>query len=831
MQVFRLFVIFIFSHYSFIAFAGNGSDCHETKNKKALKLYEQASYSTERDAINLLKEALTIEPDFVEAHYILADIYLSKADKAVSNPSEFQKIDRYYKNAESHWLKVAEFCPSYYEYITYFNLAEFYFYSRQYKNARKYYDLYAKNNKTDVKKIKESEKNIDKLDRYFAIMTNPVPFNPKSLPGVSSNKNEFLPLISPDGEYAFYTRRFEEQKMGELTASTKDEFTYSKLLDLPGTEIDYYSDGSVMPSPFNDGRDQGGVSITIDNKHMYLTICQMTNTMVGAYKNCDIYSSDFVDGQWTRPYNLGPNINDKLTWEGQPSVSSDGKTLYFASTREGNIGISEWVMTSDIYVSTQDENGNWSKAKNLGSTVNSPGNDKSPFIHSDSQTLYFSSDGHLGLGGYDIFYTRKDKGKWLEPINLGFPINTESDDLGFSVSLKGDKAYFSSNKLSGKGGYDIYSFDLYENARPEEVVIVKGQLLAENGDPIQDAEIVVKSTKSAKVTKGMVDKKTGEYAIALTVTDNTIPKPIDDKNENTLLTENSLNNKIQNNYTSTQDLDIFEVFAEIENSNLSTENKEIIHKEIIQLFENNNNSDMALSTNDSIKPEIISTIKKTELLDVFEVFKQLEETPVSKELSETMQEEVLSKLKTENIEKAEKLNSRIENPYIIKKEPPKISEDDFVITVKKKGFAFTSSYIKPKELTQLDRPVLSENFEMKPVEIGKTVKLNNIQFATNSAELTRESVSILDDFYEFLSENPNIKIAIHGHTDNVGDDEKNLILSEERAKSVYTYLLFLDVAPERMTYKGFGETKPIASNSNETGRALNRRTEFVIVEK
>ncbi len=772
MNLIRVYIIYFLILIPTFTFADKDNECKETKNKKAIKLFEQASYSTEREAISLLKEALVIEPEYVEAHFVLANIYLSKADKAVEQPSEFQKIDRYYKYSEEHFLKIVEFCPAFENYIAYYNLGDFYFYSRQYRKAKENFNQFILNNKTDKEKIKIVENKIDKLDRYFAIITNPVPFNPTSVKGVSSEKGEFLPLISPDGQYAFYTRRYEKKELNSIAANTVDEFTYSELLDLPGTEIEIYTDGQKMASPFNDGRDQGGVSITIDNRHMYLTICQMAKGNYGAYTNCDIYSSDFIDGQWTKPYNLGPNINKSTTWEGQPSISSDGKILYFASTREENVGVNDANMTSDIYFSKQDANGNWTKAQNIGTTINTADNEKSPFIHSDSQTLYFSSDGHLGLGKFDIFYTRMDKSnKWEEPINIGFPINTEDDDLGFSVNLKGDKAYFSSNKLSGKGSWDIYSFDLYENARPEEVVIVKGQLITENGEPIEDAEIVVKSTKSATVTKGMVDKKTGEYAIALKITDRNIPPPVKENNSNLVLTDNNLSNDIIDDNKTSEPIDIFDILDKIDSTNINTEDKEKMQKEILASYEH------------------------------------------------------------EKIVKAEKLNSRIENPYVIKKEPKKITEDDVVITVKKKGFAFTSSYIKPKELVQLQRPVLTENFEMKPIEVGKIFKLNNIQFPTNSARLTSESISILDDFSDFLIENPTIKIAIYGHTDNIGDETENLILSEDRAKSVYSYLLISDISSDRMSFEGFGENKPISDNTTEQGRALNRRTEFLIVEK
>jgi len=123
------------------------------------------------------------------------------------------------------------------------------------------------------------------------------------------------------------------------------------------------------------------------------------------------------------------------------------------------------------------------------------------------------------------------------------------------------------------------------------------------------------------------------------------------------------------------------------------------------------------------------------------------------------------------------------------------------------------------------------NFEIRPIAVGQSYKLNDIYFESNSFELNHESEAVLDGFIEFLTENPKIKTAIQGHTDNIGKDEDNMILSDNRSKSVYNYLTEHGIKSSRLSYKGFGETKPIATNDTEEGRAKNRRTEFVILEK
>ena len=686
-----ILILNIFSILNFYSFAISGNDdCKTIKNKKALKLYDEAIIklkTNEEDAIQILLQATEVEPEFVDAYFTLGSISFDKLLKTPANVNEFRKIERSTKSLVIYFGKVIEYCPAFFDYISYYYLGKYYYINHKNDLAMtNLKEFIARNNKNSVE-LAESKEFIKNIEKYKFLINHPVPFNPKTLSGVSSAKDEFLPLISPDGEMAFYTRRYLKQDMNSIAARDVDEFTFSKLLSLPGTEITLFDNGIAMPSPFNAGKDQGGVTITIDNKNLYISICEFTRVAGQPYKNCDLFSSNYEAGKWAAPQNMGININGTTTWEGQPTISPDGKILYFASAREGGYG------GIDIYRTIKDEKGNWSKAENLGNKINTAGNDKSPYIHTDSQTLYFSSDGRFGLGGFDIYFSKMDDfGKWSEPENIGFPINTEDDDLGFVVSTDGHEAYFSSNKLSGKGGWDIYSFELYEKARPENVVFIKGQLVDDKGNALTDAKIVIKSTKTAKVTEGIVDKKTGDYAIAVAV-------------------------------------------------------------------------------------------KK---------------------------------------------------------------DEDIVLTVKKEGYAFASQYIKPistKTQTHLDvvadiKPMevridipAKLNFEVKKIEVGTTIKLNNIYFESNSANLKPESIIVLDNFIDFLQENPSIKFIIQGHTDDIGDDDFNMQLSKDRAESVYNYLVLMEVDASRMSFRGLGETKPVSKNDSDAHRALNRRTEFVITAK
>ena len=210
------------------------------------------------------------------------------------------------------------------------------------------------------------------------------------------------------------------------------------------------------------------------------------------------------------PKNLGPEVNTE-SWESQPSISADGRTLYFTSSRPGGYG------GFDIWETEKIGKDHWRKPVNLGPQINTRGNEISPFIHPDDQTLYFSSDGLPGLGGKDLYFSRKTgNGEWSKPVNLGYPINTVDDESTLVITADGKKAYFASDKLNGFGGFDLYSFDLYESARPENVNFIKGNISDEESKEKIDAKVEVIRLKDGKVIySALSDKVSGDFLAGL----------------------------------------------------------------------------------------------------------------------------------------------------------------------------------------------------------------------------------------------------------------------------------------------------------------------------
>ncbi len=640
--------------------------CPPATDKKALKLYEQAEADFKKKnfatAFSLCKKVLEEEADAPGAYFMMG---LINFKRSVPN----------YQAAAKNFLKVLEICPDYHPY-TWFYLGDIAYSDEQYKEAMDYMEAFLK----DVDKVQtdqdyERAAQILKYSKFYIEMTGkPVPFQPMPVRDLCTTYDEYLPILSPDNEIAFFTRNI------KMPPNKNDLIPREKFVErfmFASRENGIFGRGDEMPYPFNQYDNEGGASVTVNNRFLVYTRCK---TESGGYYNCDICYSEKRKGDWDEIQVLGSQVNLPDAWDSQPTISADGNTVYFVSDRKGGLG------GYDIYKTVQSPEGEWSKPENLGPEINTRGNEKSPFIHPDNKTLYFSSTGHMGMGGYDIFFVKAgDDGKWGKPRNIGYPINSTSDDVGFFVSTDGHYGYFASNKLEGPGGWDVFFFDLYPEARPEKVLLVKGQVKIDKPqaqqpepdylmpeEPVK-ARVELKNVSTRKVTQIPVDTLTGEYAAVV-------------------------------------------------------------------LFRN-----------------------------------------------------------------------------------------DYIMTVKKEGFGFESKYIALED-TVFKAPA-KVDMTIKPIEVGQSFKLNDIYFNTDSYELTAESRIVIDGFREFLHENPDIKVSIEGHTDDVGNDEYNLKLSGNRAKSVYDYLIEKDIPAARLSFRGYGESRPVATNTTEEGRSRNRRTVFVIVGK
>ena len=328
-----------------------------------------------------------------------------------------------------------------------------------------------------------------------------VPFQPKNVgAGVNSEYDEYLPFVTVDDQMMIFTRRY----MRPLDPPVLEEDFFYSMRDSTGA----WQEAVRMEEPINSDENEGALFISPDGRYLFFAGCNRPD----GWGSCDIYASIKRGDGWGKPFNLGQPINTSH-WESQPCFSSDGRTLYFTSTRPGGFG------KSDLWRSRLMQGGVWSEPENLGSNINTDGDENSPFLHPDGKTLYFASNGHGGMGGLDLFVSRMDSnGNWSVPQNLGYPINTSADETTLSVNAKGDTAYFSSDNLGGYGQKDIYSFALYEQARPSTVSFMKGIVLdAKTEQPLAARFELISLQSGITRISSVATANTGEFLVCLPV--------------------------------------------------------------------------------------------------------------------------------------------------------------------------------------------------------------------------------------------------------------------------------------------------------------------------
>ena len=578
---------------------------YTSSNTRAIGAYERSTvylgqklYNT---ALKDLQIAVGIDPNFLEAHYRMGDIL---------------KILGRYEEAKTCYLKVVE-QPNSFKNI-YFSLAECYAFQANYDSAYPLFQTYASTPELSDNRKKVLAKYLRDCEFSLEAIQQPVPYDPINLgPSINTQYQEYLPAITADDQTIIFTRR----------ANTEDFFISQK-------NEDSWNPSIPLSSAINTPGNEGAQCISPDGQYLFFAGCGRADGL----GKCDIYYAKKVGEKWSSPQNLGTPINSQY-WESQPTISADGKTLYFVSDRKGGYG------SYDIYKSTYIGAGKWSTPQNLGPNINTAGEEFSPFIHADNQTLYFCSDGWPGFGEKDIFFSKKAiNGLWQKPKNLGYPINTPKEESSLFISNDGKQAYFASDNLKGYGGLDLYSFELYEAGRPEKVTYVKGVVYDNQTKAVLAAQVEI----------------------------------------------------------------------------IGLQNFDTVYQSVC------------------------------------------------------------------NISSGEFIASLPEGKT-------------YALNVSMDGYLFYSGQFVLANKNNVEPFILS--IPLDPIAIGEKVALKNIFFESNSFQLKNESKYELIKLSEFLISNPQIKIEIGGHTDYIGDDKTNVLLSSNRAKSVFDYLVKLGVSSQQLIIK------------------------------
>lgn len=632
---FNFLLTLIFLFVTIAAFAQQRQ--YSTTDKEAIKNYALANESIDEhlydEAISQLKSAISADSKFVEAHAVLADVL---------------RLKRRNKEAITEFLKVIALDPEYTRAV-YLKVGEAEITDARYEPARQHLEKYI----TYPNLTPQNEAFARKLlrDCYFSLeaLKHPVPFKPVNMGAeINTAADEYLPVATADESTLIFTRKI----------NNNEDFYKSDKLNGKWKDAVYLSDAINTPK-YN----EGAQSISQDGKYLFFTGCNRPDGL----GRCDIYIAQKKGDDWGRPVSLSAPLNT-TGWEAQPSISADGRTIYFVSNRKGGYG------GYDIWKSQLTDKG-WGTPENMGPNINTVYDEQSPFIHPDDNTFYFCSNGWPGMGNKDLFISRLGKdGIWQKPENLGSPINSSGDENGLTLTANGAYAFFSSDNLEGFGGYDIYTFELPLNLRPNVVTYVKGN---------------VKDIKTKAPLEAII--------------------------------------------------------------------------EIVDLEKN---------------------------------------MPVYQDYSSEELGEFLATL---------------------------AAGKNYGLNISREGYLFYSDNFSL--IGHTPKAAFNISVMLQPIEVGGKVILKNIFFDTNKFDIKMESKSELQKLVEFLNLNPTVKIEISGYTDDIGNDQANQLLSENRAKSVYEYLIAANVNAARMVFKGYGKAEPIIANTNDDNRSKNRRTEFKIIGK
>lgn len=520
-----------------------------------------------------------------------------------------------------------------------------------------------------------------------------------------------------------------------------------------------WSEPLQMSTNLNTTNHDASIALSPDGQTLFLYRFDLDNPSASA--SGDLYTSKLEGKVWAKAEKLSSKINSPA-WEPSASITEDGKTLYFASNKEDGLG------GTDIYVSKKLSDGSWDKPVSIGDVINTPYDEDCPFIHPDGKTLYFSSKGHNTMGGFDIFISKYDveKKAWGKPENFGYPISTAHDDLHFVISTNAKRIYFSTIKEGGFGNKDIY----YANISKQEsakVLLITGVVTdSATGKPVEVKLRVTINETGEEVGTYTSNSSSGKYTVVLN----------EGKNYDLIFSSPKFGTHYENiNLTN------IEEYREIErNVVLVPQNREVI-----------------LSITD-------------------------EET----------QKGLQTKIKLTNQQDAKDATTLDENAGVDGRYSTQLKQGNlYNVEINKIGYVFTDNQILVPTIEQVKSDSTPTfGIKLRPVKEGAVLILKNIYFATDESKPLESSKEELNKLVSFLKQNSGAIIEISAHTDDVGNEDYNLKLSERRAQEVVNYLVANGIPNSRLKFKGYGKNRPVANGTSDESRQENRRVELKILK-
>ncbi|HTL82246.1 MAG TPA: hypothetical protein VL651_11100 [Bacteroidia bacterium] len=452
------------------------------------QLIEEKNYPM---ALLYFTEAYKVDSTNANINYKMGIAYLySYSDKKKALPYLRYAAKNVTRNYDPYEPKIKQAPEN-----TFYYLAMAYHYNYQFDSAIMYFESWkAILGTKDPDATKDIDIRINWAKNAKDFMATPSPVTITNMgDSINGPTADYSPVISIDENTIIFTSR----RYGER--GIDGEFYEDILISEKKPDGTWTAAHPISPY-INTATNEASISLSTDGNTLFL------------YRDDgggDIYSSTFMNGGWMTPVPVGGDVNTKY-WETHACLSADQNTLYFVSDRPGGFG------GRDIYRCVRLGNGKWSKALNLGPTVNTPEDEDAPFIHPDQKTLFFSSKGHKSMGGFDIFFTSKDDSdKWIEPVNIGYPINTPDDDIFYCTSPDGKRSYFSSVRDGGYGEKDIYMAEIQQPVT-EGLTLLKGRVYNADGSPLTArVEIDVTNSNTGDPAGQYKPNANGKFTIIL----------------------------------------------------------------------------------------------------------------------------------------------------------------------------------------------------------------------------------------------------------------------------------------------------------------------------
>lgn len=763
----------------------------------ALLLCTISITSTEAQKVDVAKLKFSADKFFSIQNYKAAlPLYEDLIKAGESDPVYHYKLGRCY--AESPEINDQLKGTPYFKYAyenknnkvpddLYFYLGRNYHKTMDMVEAMEMYEKYKKSiDPNDKNKLKEINRNLEMCRNALTLINQKKNIIITNLgPSINTEQTEYNPVVSADESVMAFTALRKNTDRSRSTADFIEEI-YISYKDKKGADW-----SNPKPIRINSKFNVGTAGISPDGERMLIFIGGINNSG-------NIYTVDKAGKDWGVPVQMGNHVNSNYL-ESTASITPDGKTIYFASNRPGGYG------GMDIYKVERTDKG-WGLPVNLGPSINTPYDEDAPFIHPDMKTLFFTSDGHNTMGGKDIFKSVLVGGKWTEPENMGFPINTPANDNYFTLTADGSKGYFSSDRQGGYGGQDIYTFNMPEEEANIPLTLIKGRILA--GEDLKPVPTVIKVVDNS--TNKKIDyvynpnAETGNYLI--------IFPP--GKNYDMIIESNgympyTLNINVPNQ------THFYELYQEIHL-------KPIKHFDVIvgqEVIVKNAFYDTK-ETKVELRKSNEAMLVKNDSLDIYDLMDGIIAA------SDPEAYEYLLDLiyKINPIDDVDFDNVAAEEMERAKRVYYYDESDETTLEAKKVGdeviFSLPTFYVTEEAKKQKENTIIEAKYDKKLLE-----PIYKIYFDTDKSELKSSYHSTLGNILKTLQEYPDLGVEISGFASADGNEEYNRKLSNQRAIEVLNFFNFKGIVRRRIIAKGFG-----AAQSTNMSKEESRRVEIRLVD-